>query len=100
MEGKELVTESCVRALAAGTELVLGPERIATPSALDLAFEKGIRVVWKQEGGRTAQAPGGARSSLWSRMRAEPGTYVVVVREGRAVVTRIGSQGAEAFGEE
>ena len=86
MEGKELVTENCVRALAAGSELVLGPERIATPAALDLAFQKRI------------SAPGG--SDLWTRMKAREGTYVVVVRGGKALVTRVGAGVVETLGEE
>jgi hypothetical protein len=97
MEGKELVTENCVRALVAGSELVLGPERIATPAALDLAFQKRIRVVWKQEGGK-ASTPGG--SDLWTRMKAREGTYVVVVRDGKALVTRLGAGVVETLGEE
>ena len=39
MPGKDLVTESCVRKLAPGSVLRLTPERIATPAALDLAFQ-------------------------------------------------------------
>ena len=100
-EGKELVTESCVRALAAGTELVLGPGRIATPAALDLAFQKGVRVIWG-DGKAKAAAKGSpeASASLWNRMKAKDGTYVVVVRGGRASVTRLVENGPEAFGEE
>ena len=40
MPGKELVTETCVRQMACGSELVLGPNKIATPAALDLAFQR------------------------------------------------------------
>jgi hypothetical protein len=97
MEGKDLVTESCVRALAAGSELVLGPERIATPAALDLAFQKRIRVVWKHEGAKASVAAG---SDLWSRMKAREGTYVVVVKGGKALVTRLGAGSVETLGEE
>jgi hypothetical protein len=98
--GKELVTESCVRGLAAGSELVLGPNRIATPSALDLAFQKGIRIVRTSDGGTQAPAARETASALWSRMKSRAGTYVVVVHGGRASVTRLADTGPEAFGEE
>lgn len=97
MPGKELVTEACVRKLAAGGELVLGRNKIATPAALDLAFARGIRVVYAE-----IDTPAGARaaSGLWQRMKAEPGTYIVQVEGGRARVTRLLDGGPAPFGEE
>lgn len=95
---KQLVTEADVRRMAPGaTELVLGPKRIATPAALDLAFSRGMRVVYADgEGSGPANLPSG----LWQKMKSTDGTYVVQVDQGRAVVTRIGPNGPEPFGTE
>ena len=89
------MTESDVRALARGSELVLDRSTIATPSALDAAFARGIRVVWEQAGhdGRVAPLP-----ATLERMLANDGTYVVRVQHGRAVVTRLADSGPEEFG--
>ncbi|MDA1265307.1 MAG: hypothetical protein O2816_09545 [Planctomycetota bacterium] len=95
MPGKELVTEACVRQMAPQSELVLGPNKIATPAALDLAFARGIRV---RHGGRSAPAP--AASDLWSRVKSTDGTYVVTVRAGRATVVRVDRGNPEPIGEE
>lgn len=99
MPGKELVVEACVRDMAPGSTLVLGPNRIATPAALDLAFARGIRVVHGSEAADAAKtaASGG---DLWARMKRESGTYVVVVRDGRAVVSRLTESGPAPFGED
>lgn len=95
-KGKELVTEADVRRMAPGArELVLGAGRIATPAALDLAFSRGMRVVYSDEAGASAAA-----SQLWERMKSMDGTYVVRVEGGRAVVSRIGEAGPEPFGSE
>ena len=96
---KQLITESDVRALARGAEIVLGPDVIATPAALDLAFERGLRVVPVSGGGAKSACcgsggacgcggdqPGGC---TWKKMCASDATYVVVVAHGRAVVTRL-----------
>ena len=94
------MTEADVRRMAPGaTELVLGPKRIATPAALDLAFSRGMRVVYADEDGASG---GGANlpSGLWQKMKSTDGTYVVQVDQGRAVVTRIGPNGPEPFGTE
>lgn len=98
-EKRQLVTENDVRRMDPGVrELVLGAGRIATPAALDLAFSRGMRIVYRDE------APGatgsGVPSSLWERIKAADGTYVVHVEHGRAVVTRIGPDGPEPFGAE
>jgi len=93
MPGKELVTETCVRQMAPGSELVLGPTRIATPAALDLAFQRGIRVLRGAE--RVAEQGG-----LWSELKAADGTYVVTVRGGRATVVRVDGASPVTIGEE
>lgn len=90
--GKELVTEADVRRMAPGArELRLGAERIATPAALDLAFARGMRVVY-------GERVGSGTKTLWDEIKSLDGTYVVQVENGRAVVSRIGSRGPEPFG--
>jgi hypothetical protein len=90
MAKKRLITESCVRDLKAGAELLIGPEDLATPSALDLAFERRIRVRWGAEAPRATPA---SPDPLWSKILASDGTYVVEVKAGRASVTRLGEGG-------
>jgi len=95
MAGKQLYTEADVRALPHGAELVLGPDAIATPSALDLAFERGLRVVRSvagTSGPRAGDCPECLRGLL-----AQDGTYIVQVRAGRAVVTRLTEAGPQAY---
>ena len=41
---QQLYTEANVRDMPRGSELVLGTDDLATPSALDTAFARGIRV--------------------------------------------------------
>lgn len=98
MAKKDLITEADVRQMAHGGELVLGPTRIATPAALDAAFVRGIRVVHVAAG--AASAVSAAGTGLIARMRQQDGTYIVEVRGGRAVVTRLGPNGPEPFGSE
>ncbi|MEZ6015320.1 MAG: hypothetical protein R3F49_09420 [Planctomycetota bacterium] len=99
MAKKELVTEADVRRMAPGGELVLGPSRIATPAALDAAFAQGIRVVHVAAGAASAAPQGQAGGAgLMGRMKQQDGTYIVEVRGGRAVVTRLGPNGPEPFG--
>lgn len=101
MPGKELVTEACVRQMAPGSELVLGPNKIATPAALDLAHQRGLRV-------RHGDAPSGGadgdcgcdKTGLWSKMKASDGTYVVTVTGGRATVVRVDGSGPVPVGQE
>lgn len=93
MAGKRLVCEADVLALPPGAELVLDGETIATPAALDAAHRRGVRVVRPGDRSCPRQAPGPAAEL--GRLLARDGTYVVVVRNGRAVVSRIGEQGPE-----
>ncbi len=103
MAKKQLFTEACVRKMAPGSELRLGPGRIATPAALDLASERGVRVRYSDEPeGSPAQAGAtpSAPDSLWNAMLASDGTYVVVVSGGRARVTRLADTGPVNLGEQ
>lgn len=93
------MTEADVRRMAPGSELVLGPSRIVTPAALDAAFALGIRVVHVAAGAASA-APQATSAGLMARMKQQDGTYVVEVRGGRAVITRLGPNGPELFGTE
>lgn len=105
MGGKRLITESDVRAMARGGDLVLMPDTIATPAALDLAFERGMRVVR----GAAASAPGGScgcggasggacsAQCAWGRMLVADGVYVVVVKNGAASVSKLTDQGPVPF---
>ncbi len=105
MAGKRLVTEEDVRRMAPGGVLRLDSGTIATPSALDAAHERGIRV---QRGGAPAPAatagPSKAacdaprRECLWHAMLEQDGTYVVQVVNGRAQVTRLENTGPVPFG--
>ncbi|MEX1024070.1 MAG: hypothetical protein WD226_03240 [Planctomycetota bacterium] len=88
-----LFTESDVAKLPRGAELALGPKDIATPSALDLAHLRGVRVV---RGSGEASSPA-LGDTLWQRMLAEDATYVVQVVAGRPVVTRLTSAGPVPF---
>lgn len=93
MPGRELVTERDVLAMPAGTRLVLGPGRIATPAALDAAFARGIQVT---HGDESAPAPASG-GDLLQRLRAEEGTFVVVSKNGRLTISRIGPSGPEPY---
>jgi len=93
MSARRLYTEADVRALPRGAELVLGKSAVATPAALDLAFERGVRVVWGE-----SAAPAAAADAL-ARLLASDGTFVVVVRSGRAQVTRLTDAGPVPFGQ-
>lgn len=109
MAGKRLYTEADVRALARGARLVLGPDTLATPSALDAAFELGITVVRGDAsavssgnsgtscacGGACGGGSGGA--CTWSKMLQGDATYVVVVSNGKASVARMTPSGPVPF---
>ena len=94
MSGKEVITEDDVRGMAPGETLVLGLGRIATPSALDLACERGIRVRHDGDAHPTpAPAPrlhGGGRLDSLS-----DGKYLVEVKGGRLEIWRLGENGPE-----
>ena len=107
MANKELITEADVRALARGARLVLGADAIVTPAARDLAFERGVRLVRAGDGvegggcgaacGGSCGGPGAAGGCTWSRMLAVDGTYVVVVKDGKARVARLTEAGPQAL---
>ena len=96
---KRLYTEANVRDLAAGSELVLGRDAIATPAALELAFTRGVRVRWcdgsEAPRKKAADGDGGGLQALLSA----DGEYVVQVRKGRARVFRLAPAGPEFVGE-
>lgn len=95
MAARRLYTEADVRALASGSELVLGADALATPAALDLAFERGLRVV-RADGSAAPQRPAPGGDGLRALL-LQDGTYVVEVRAGRAHATRLTEAGPVAF---
>lgn len=105
MANKRLYTEADVRAMARGERLVLGADALATPAALDAAFERGIAVL---RGDAPAGSPAGgcgcggacggsSGTCTWSKMLAGDATYVVVVSGGRASVARLTPNGPVPF---
>ncbi|TAJ13122.1 MAG: hypothetical protein EPO68_13370 [Planctomycetota bacterium] len=98
--GKRLYTEADVRALARGAELVLGVDALATPAALDAAFERGVRVVYAAKGGTSAPVNSSAHKPdcLWHKVLANDGNYVVEVKNGRAQVFALTPNGPVLVG--
>jgi len=94
---KRLHTEASVRELAKGAELVLGPNEIATPAALELAFARGIHVRWSD--GPATSAVATTTSPLWKTMLGADGQYVVEVAGGRARVFKLAAGGPVLVGE-
>jgi hypothetical protein len=101
MANKRLVTESDVRAMARGSELVLGPDVIATPAALDLAFERGLALVRRDASGATAasaaQCACTPANCTWKQVLASDGTYVVVVKSGVPSISKLTERGPVPF---
>lgn len=89
---RRLYTEDDVRRMARGSELVLGAGALATPSALDLAREQGVRVVWSEGGGAAPVASGGGWPALASALERD-GSYHVEVRDGRPRLWVLGPDG-------
>ncbi|MEO6708413.1 MAG: hypothetical protein ABI054_04250 [Planctomycetota bacterium] len=83
---KRLYTESDVAAMPPGATLTLGKDALATPSAIDQAFARGVRI---QYGDAKAAAAAPTASDVFAKMLAKEGTYVVSVQGGAAVVTRL-----------
>ena len=94
--GKRLICEQDVLAMRPGEVLRIDGGTIATPSALDAAFRRGIRVVDGDEGAGARVA--GKRPCLWHEMLENDGSYVVQVVNGRATVSLLGEAGPVAFG--
>jgi len=96
---KRLYTEASVRELPVGSELVLGKEALATPAALELAFARGIRVRYGDGTSTPAASAGAAEASLWRKLLASDGEYVVQVKGGKARVFQLGAGGPVLVGE-
>jgi hypothetical protein len=95
---KRLFTEANVRELPAGSELVLGKEALATPAALELAFARGIRVRYG-DGTSTPASSNVVVETLWRKLLAADGEYVVQVKAGKARVFQLGASGPVLIGE-
>lgn len=89
-----LYTESDVRALPKGSQLVLEPGDLVTPAGLDEANLRRIHVV---RGGAPRAAA--ASDPVWQQMLARDGSYVVQVTKGRARVFRMTPDGPQPVGE-
>ena len=87
MAKKRLYTESDVAALPRGAVLVLGKEALATPSALDLAHARGVQVRYGDA--KPSEGATGSGAETWGKLLAQDGTYVVTVKAGAAIVTRL-----------
>lgn len=103
MANRQLYTEADVRAMPRGSRLVLSAGALATPAALDAAYELGIAVV--RGDSNSAPAAGGCGcggsctpgTCTWSRMLQNDATYVVVVSGGRASIARMTPSGPVPF---
>ena len=96
---KRLYTETSVRELPAGSELMLGKDAIATPAALELAFARGIRVRWSDGTSTPGASTVAAPDASLKKLLAQDGEYVVQVKSGRARVFKLGSGGPVLVGE-
>src|SRR5262245_23759570 len=96
---KRLYTESNVRELPAGSELVLGKDALATPAALELAFARGIRVKYGDGTSTPAASAAAPADAGLKKLLAEDGEYVVQVKGGRARVFRLAAGGPVFVGE-
>ena len=94
---RALYTEADFRALGEGSVVHIGDDDLVTPAALDVAHERGLRLV---RGGQGQAAPGGKkRDCLWHKVLATPGKYLVEVNgSGDAAVWQLGDHGPVAFG--
>ena len=96
MGGKLLICERDVLAMSAGAKLHLDQGTLITPSALDCAHERGIRIVRGGSAGGPSSGP--KKDCLWHRILENDGTYVVQIVHGRATVSRLTESGPVAFG--
>jgi len=95
---RALYTEADFRALPEGSTVHVGDHDLVTPAALDVAHERGLRLV--RGAGPTAVAAGGKkRDCLWHKVLATPGKFLVEVSaSGDAAVWQLGDHGPVAFG--
>lgn len=82
-------TEDDVRRLPAGCELRLGDGAIATPSGLDAARARGIRIVYAGEDAAPAADGEGSLADLPGLVEGD-GRYHLEVRGGRVRVWKTG----------
>jgi hypothetical protein len=95
----KLIIESDIRALERGSRLVIEKGTIVTPAALDSAFERDITLDRRAGSGQSGLAgASSSKSCLWHKMLAEPGKYLVEVKNGEAVIWLLGDNGPVAYG--
>ncbi|QDU69019.1 hypothetical protein [Engelhardtia mirabilis] len=86
---KRVYTEGDVARMPAGSELRLGADAIATPSGLDAARSRGIRIVYEGAGDDPPPTATGSLADL-PRLLAGEGRFHVEVRGGRVRVWKTG----------
>lgn len=96
MAGKRLICEQDVLAMESGGVLRLDSGSIITPSALDCAHARGIRV--QREKGAAPREGAGKKECLWHSMLENDGTYVVQIVQGQATVTKLTDRGPLPYG--
>jgi len=95
---RALYTEADFRALSAGSVVHIGDDDLVTPAALDVAHERGLKLV-RGAAGAAAAGGGKKRDCLWHKVLATPGKFLVEVSaSGDAAVWQLGDQGPVAFG--
>jgi hypothetical protein len=92
---KRIITEKDVLNMRVPAEIVLDGDTIATPSALDAAYTRGIRVIYrKRESGPRGHGPIAGDARLASRISGLPdGNYLLQVREGKSRIFQIKDNG-------
>jgi hypothetical protein len=98
LAARKLITESCVGKMSAGESVRLEPGTIVTPAARDLAFTRGVRLLEGAAASGECGSQGGESDCMWHRVLSTEGDFVVQVRGGRAVISRLTASGPVAFG--
>ncbi len=98
MAVERLICEADVLAMGAGEVLHLDSRTVATPSALDAAHQRGIRVLRGKAGGCATASGRKKKPCLWHKVLENDGTYVVQIIDGHATVSRLTDSGPVAFG--
>ncbi|MBU0753994.1 MAG: hypothetical protein KJ645_02570 [Planctomycetes bacterium] len=92
---KRIITEADVLKMAVPAEIFIDRETIVTPSALDAAFSRGVRVIYgKNHGSHSGSGIGAGKQNFNSSFLNLPdGDYIVQIRQGRPRWYQIGNDG-------
>lgn len=93
--GKRVITEADVARMEAPGELVVTPDVVVTPAALDTAFAKGLRVIYQRASTPAFQGGLNDREKrLLKKLSAlSEGDYLLQVRAGRLRLFEIRDDG-------